>query len=107
MLRRWFAETKGTVNVSTVTVTSHDSLAISLLPIFVVVCCLQTYLWHNNEAVVDWLKGELARTIRASLSLLRTWSSFGTFVLVYQSRVLNVTIGKFYVLYRDILTLTQ
>ena len=60
MLRRWFAETKGTVNVSTVTVTSHDGLAICLLPVFVVVCCLQAYLWHNNEAVVDWLKGELA-----------------------------------------------
>ena len=53
-------ETKGTVNVSTVTVTSHDGLAICLLPVFVVVCCLQAYLWHNNEAVVDWLKGELA-----------------------------------------------
>lgn len=21
---------------------------------------MQAYLWHNNEAVVEWLKGELA-----------------------------------------------
>lgn len=35
MLRRWFAESKGTVNA---------------------------YLWHNNEAVVEWLEQELRET---------------------------------------------
>ena len=60
MLRRWFAETMGTVNVSTLTITSRDNLVVCSFPVSVVVCCLQAYLWHNNEAVVDWLKGELA-----------------------------------------------
>ena len=57
MLRRWFSETKGTVNVSGVHVTLYDCFDVGS---FVVVYCLQAYLWHNDEAVVDWLKSELA-----------------------------------------------
>lgn len=59
MLRRWFVESKNLVNVSMMVLDGWMDEGTLYC------CCFQTYLWHQDEAVVAWLESSLKNDVMA------------------------------------------